>query len=71
MPHPSSTGSGWKDWTKDETEKIISNGYKTLPIEMRRYLRFISSNVGVPIGIVSLGPKREETIYLRNMKWEN
>jgi adenylosuccinate synthase len=62
---------GWKDWTKDETEKIISNGYKTLPIEMRRYLRFISSNVGVPIGIVSLGPKREETIYLRNMKWEN
>lgn len=62
---------GWKDWTKDETQKIISNGYKTLPIEMRRYLRFISSNVGVPIGIVSLGPKREETIYLRNMKWEN
>jgi adenylosuccinate synthase len=62
---------GWKDWTKDETQRIISNGYKTLPIEMRRYLRFISSNVGVPIGIVSVGPKREETIYLRNMKWEN
>ena len=62
---------GWKDWTKDETEKIISNGYRTLPIEMRRYLRFISSNVAVPIGIVSLGPKRDETIYLRNKKWEN
>jgi len=60
---------GWKDWSREEATRIIRDGYKALPSQMRKYLRFVSSNVGVPIGIVSIGPKREETIDLRKRKW--
>jgi adenylosuccinate synthase len=38
---------------------------------MKKYLRFISSNVGAPISIVSIGPKREETVDLRKRKWDS
>lgn len=36
-----------------------------LPEAARAYLRFIAEQTGVPIAIVSIGPDREETIYLR------
>lgn len=60
---------GWKDWSKEEAGRIVRDGYKSLPSQMKKFLRFVSSNVGVPIGIVSIGPKREETIDLRKKKW--
>lgn len=62
---------GWEDWSKDDVAQVISNGYKALPAQMKKYLRFISSNIGVPISIVSIGPKREQTIDLRKKKWKN
>ncbi|MDD1767607.1 MAG: adenylosuccinate synthase [Methanomassiliicoccales archaeon] len=62
---------GWKDWSREEATRIIRDGYKALPSQMKKYLRFVSSNVGVPIGIVSIGPEREETIDLRKQKWED
>lgn len=62
---------GWKDWSREEATRIIRDGYKALPSQMKKYLRFVSSNVGVPIGIVSIGPEREETIDIRKKKWED
>ena len=56
---------GWeniKDW-----KEIIKNGYNALPENMKKYLKYISSSSKVPIGIVSVGPGREETIEL-NMR---
>ncbi len=35
-----------------------------LPAEARRYLDFIEESVGVPLGSVSIGPDREQTIHL-------
>lgn len=37
---------------------------KTLPVAFRTYLDYIQNYVGVPIAIVSLGPRREETRLL-------
>jgi len=54
---------GWED-IKDWKE-IIKNGYNVLPENMKKYLEYISSSSKVPIGIVSVGPGREETIDLK------
>jgi adenylosuccinate synthase len=62
---------GWEDWSKEDVVEIVHNGYKDLPTQMKKYLRFISSNVGAPISIVSIGPKREETVDLRKRKWDS
>lgn len=61
---------GWNDWSNEDVTRMISDGYRAIPAKMKRYLRFISSNVGVPVGIVSIGPKREETIQLRKKMWK-
>ncbi len=39
---------------------------EALPENARRYLRRMETLVGVPIGLVSVGPQREETIVLEN-----
>jgi adenylosuccinate synthase len=36
-----------------------------LPAEARAYLKFMEDQVGVPIAMVSIGPDREETIFVR------
>lgn len=36
-----------------------------LPDAVRSYLKFVSSYVGVPVAIVSIGPDRDETIVVR------
>jgi adenylosuccinate synthase len=49
---------GWKQKTSDITQ------WEELPDGAREYLEFISSEIKVPIGIISLGPKRHQTIKL-------
>jgi len=53
---------GWKEFDK---EKIKREGYKALPEEAKNYVEFISKFIGVPIYLISYGPKRSETIVLR------
>jgi adenylosuccinate synthase len=36
--------------------------YEALPIELKEYIRFIETETGVPVKIVSVGPNRDETI---------
>ncbi len=48
---------GWQESTYGITE------YDKLPLNARNYLRAISDCCGIPIEIVSTGPKREHTIY--------
>ncbi|MCQ5375828.1 MAG: adenylosuccinate synthetase, partial [Methanomassiliicoccales archaeon] len=60
---------GWEEWSKDETAEICRKGYDALPKEMKEYLNFISSFTGIPISIVSIGPKRDETIDTGLLKW--
>lgn len=59
---------GWKSW-KDGTSELCKKGLSALPKGLRDYLKFISTNTGVPIGIVSVGKGRDETIDLRKKRW--
>lgn len=36
--------------------------YEDFPIEFKEYVEFIEQEAGVPVGIISVGPDREETI---------
>ena len=47
---------GWKRDIRGETD------YDKLPAEARGYVEFLESRIGVPIQIVSTGPKRHEVI---------
>jgi adenylosuccinate synthase len=51
---------GWKSSLANATNR------QTLPIEVMQYLEFIESYLGVPVALLSTGPKREETIVLHN-----
>ncbi len=55
------TYKGWK-------EKISAiRDYDRLPALCKEYLADISKEIGVPIGIVSVGPSREETIVVKDV----
>ena len=55
------TYKGWK-------EKISAiRNYDRLPALCKEYLADISKEIGVPIGIVSVGPSREETIVVKDV----
>jgi adenylosuccinate synthase len=47
---------GWK------TSISTIRDYGALPAELQEYIRFIESETGVPVKIVSVGPNRDETI---------
>jgi adenylosuccinate synthase len=61
---------GWDAW-KEDTATLCKKGLDAFPQEMRSYLRFIERHAGVPSSIISLGKKRDETIDLRNKKWNH
>lgn len=51
--------NGWdeQDWSKKATE-----GYESLPKNLMEYLKFIEKDTGTPIKVISVGPKRSQTI---------
>ena len=51
---------GWKSSTEGVTE------LDELPRAARDYVRFISERIGVPVGLVSTGPERSQTILVRD-----
>jgi adenylosuccinate synthase len=52
---------GWKD------DISGAQNIKQLPAAARDYLKYIEEKTGVPMSIVSVGPKREETIELMDL----
>lgn len=55
---------GWPSITQEEWSSIASRGYDSLPTPMKSYIRFIKTQLGTKISIISIGPKREQTIFL-------
>jgi adenylosuccinate synthase len=51
---------GWKTSTVGTTEMA------SLPLNARRYVDFLSEQIGVEIGLVSTGPERSQTIIVKN-----
>ena len=50
------TMKGWKQ------SIVAAPTFEALPEEARAYVRFIEQETGVPVSIISTGPRREETI---------
>ncbi len=51
---------GWNSSTEGVTE------LEALPARARDYVEFISEQIGVPVGLVSTGPERGQTILVRD-----
>lgn len=50
---------GWNCSTKD------ASSYDSLPSRTKDYLSFISKNIDTKISIISVGPKRHQTFYVK------
>ncbi|OPX60454.1 MAG: Adenylosuccinate synthetase, organellar chromatophore [Methanomassiliicoccales archaeon PtaB.Bin134] len=48
---------------------MCRKGYSALPRNLRKFMDIITTNTGTPIGIISLGKGRDETIDLRKRRW--
>ena len=59
---------GWKSWA--DSESMAKSGMNALPENMVKYIKFIEEYTGIPADIISIGPKRTETID-RYGKWWN
>ncbi len=53
------TFDGWKE---QNWEHISGEGYRSLPKNMRTYIEYIEKETGVPAMLISLGPKRSDTL---------
>ncbi|MCF8011453.1 MAG: adenylosuccinate synthase [Clostridiales bacterium] len=53
--------SGWKD------DISLVRNYQELPDNAKKYLERVSEVSGVPVGIIGVGPKRDQTIILKEM----
>ncbi|MGH9550462.1 MAG: adenylosuccinate synthetase, partial [Terriglobales bacterium] len=52
-----------KGWNKSTSE---CRSFKYLPAEAQKYLDFLSEQLDVPIALVSVGPKRDQTIVIED-----
>jgi adenylosuccinate synthase len=55
LPGWQSSSAGIRDWNK-------------LPQKAQDYLKFLSDYLGVPLGMISTGPGREETIHMKELQ---
>ncbi len=49
-------------WKQIESEKVVKEGYASLPKQAREYLERIEREVGIPIKTISFGSERGKTI---------
>ncbi len=55
---------GWRNLSLGKWRKIIKEGYGSLPAEVKKFLERIEELCGVPVALVSVGPRRDETLVL-------
>jgi adenylosuccinate synthase len=49
-----------------QTSTVGTTDLKSLPVNARRYVDFLSAKIGVEIGLVSTGPERSQTIVVKD-----
>ena len=52
---------GWEGTTSDITK------LEDLPMNARAYIQYLEKLLGIPIDIVSTGPERDSTIFVRDL----
>jgi adenylosuccinate synthase len=63
------TLDGWDEIDKDGMKKVNSKGFSALPENMKKYVRFIEKEMRLPVVLLGLGRRRNETLDLRKRKW--
>jgi len=63
------TLKGWDDLEPARLEKILSKGFSALPEDIRKYVRFVEKEMGVPVVLLGLGRRRNEIIDMRRKRW--
>ncbi|HEV8359911.1 MAG TPA: adenylosuccinate synthase [Candidatus Thermoplasmatota archaeon] len=53
---------GWSPFTAHDVQRIARGGIAELPSQAQEYLDFLRKALHVPIGMVGIGPGREDTI---------
>lgn len=61
---------GWPEIDDAGMKRILAKGYRELPAEMKKYIRFVEDHVRVPIVLIGLGRRRDEILDLRRRKWK-
>jgi adenylosuccinate synthase len=56
-----------KGW---QSETVGITDFEKLPEKAKEYVRFLSDQVGVEIGLISTGPERDQTIILKDSVME-
>lgn len=52
----------FQGWQEDISE---AGDYENLPVNLRKYVRFISESLNTPIDVLSVGPARNQTLWLK------
>jgi len=55
---------GWDRLSSDEWSEIANQGYDSIPETMKIYLEAIKDELNIDIAMISIGPKRNDTIVL-------
>jgi len=63
------TLDGWDEIGDATMKRIISKGYPELPANMKKYIKFVEKQMGVPVALLGLGRRRNEILDLRKRKW--
>jgi adenylosuccinate synthase len=63
------TLDGWEEISDSGMRRILSKGYAELPVNMKKYVKFIEKQMGVPVALLGLGRRRNEILDLRKRKW--
>ncbi len=58
---------GWEDKSPDEWNKIAEKGYGAIPENMKGYLNKIQDYLKIPFCLISIGPRRADTIQLQKI----
>jgi adenylosuccinate synthase len=60
---------GWDEISDASMKRILSKGYAELPVNMKKYIKFVEKQMGVPVALLGLGRRRNEILDLRKRKW--
>ncbi|MDR5671591.1 adenylosuccinate synthase [Halalkaliarchaeum sp. AArc-GB] len=56
----------FEPWPEVDWNAVAEEGYDALPEAAREYLSYLSTEVGVPVYAVGIGPNREQTVVREN-----
>jgi adenylosuccinate synthase len=63
------TLDGWNEIDEAGMKRILSKGYSELPANMKKYVRLVEKEMGVPVVLLGLGRRRNEILDLRKKMW--